>query len=192
MKEIHPCSVSDSREKGRQPTVAEPSVAAGSTVVCKGVDFDEDQRTKQKRDRSRSRSRRSQEDEPELTTDGESGSWIPAIQGLTGTRMFLPELGCGNGKGLVHESWSTKQLLFSQNRWAKLVKGADSDKEMKEGIHYEFTDWKPTTIRFARERRNPIRGMEFDNAITMRATKILVHVGKIRGSGRFAVAEDSR
>ncbi len=133
--EIPPCSVSDSREKGRQPAVAEPAVAAGSTVVCKGVDFDEDQRTKQKRDRSRSRSRR---------------------------------------------------------RWAKLIKGADSDKEMKEGIHYEFTDWKPTTIRFARERRNPIRGMEFDNAITMRATKILVHVGKIRGSGRFAVAEDSR
>ena len=41
MKEIHPCSVSDSREKGRQPAVAEPAVAAGSTVVCKGVDFDE-------------------------------------------------------------------------------------------------------------------------------------------------------
>ena len=65
------------------------------------------------------------------------------------------------------------------NKWAKLFRTADSDADMKEGVHYEFTDWKPTNILFARGKRKPICGMRIDDALETRATKVLLHVGEV-------------
>ena len=50
---------------------------------------------------------------------------------------------------------------------------------MKEGTHYVFTEWKPTSILFARGKRPPIVGMRVDNAMSLRATKVFLHVGKV-------------
>ena len=50
---------------------------------------------------------------------------------------------------------------------------------MKEGTHYVFTEWKPTSILFARGKRAPIVGMRIDNAMSLRATKVFLHVGKV-------------
>ena len=91
-------------------------------------------------------------------------------------------MGSENGRRLIHETWSTEQQLHEKNKWAVLVKTAESDLEMKEGVHYEFTNWKPTNILFARGKRKPIIGMRIDDAFTTRATKILLHVGEVNTS----------
>ena len=105
--------------------------------------------------------------------------WIPARQSLTGTKMFIPAMGNGNGRGLINENWTTGTLLDRDNKWAKLIEEAESEKEMKEGTHYVFTEWKPTSILFARGKRPPIVGMRVDNAMSLRATKVFLHVGKV-------------
>ena len=112
-------------------------------------------------------------------------SWLPARQSLSGKRMFQPDLGSGNGRGLINEFWSTETLLFEKAKWAVLLKTAESDKEMKEGVHYEFTDWKPTSILFARGKRNPILGSARDDASSLKATKVILHVGEIHPSFRI-------
>ena len=118
--------------------------------------------------------------ETDLSSDEErTDGWLPARQILTGTRMFIPALGSGNGRGLIHETWTTEQLLCCLNKWAVLFRTAESDAEMKEGVHYEFTDWKPTNILFARGKRKPICGMRIDDALSTHATKVLLHVGEV-------------
>ena len=114
---------------------------------------------------------------------GYPNRWLPARQSLAGTRMFIPALGSGNGRGLIHETWTTEQLLCCLNKWARLFRTAESDAEMEEGVHYEFTDWKPTSILFARGKRNPILGMRRDDAWSLKATKILLHVGEVNAVG---------
>ena len=119
----------------------------------------------------------------DMSSDEErEDGWLPARQSMTGTRMFLPELGSGHGRGLIHETWTTEQLLCCLNKWAKLLRTADSDADMKEGIHYEFTDWQPTNILYQRGRRHPICGMRIDDALSTRATKVLLHVGEVSTS----------
>ena len=98
---------------------------------------------------------------------------------MTGTRMFLPALGSGHGRGLIHETWTTEQLLCYLNKWAKLLRTADSDADMKEGVHYELTDWQPTNILYQRGKRHPICGMRIDDARDLKATKVLLHVGEV-------------
>ena len=97
--------------------------------------------------------------------------------------MFIPALGSGNGRGLIHETWTTEQLLCCLNKWARLFRTAESDAEMKENVHYEFTDWKPTNILFARGKRFPIYGLGIDDAECKRASKILLHVGELEYGG---------
>ena len=136
-----------------------------------------------KRPASATASISTEEGETDLSSSEERrDAWLPASQSLTGKRMFIPALGSGNGRGLIHESWSTQQLLHKENKWAVLVKTAESDVEMKEGVHYEFTDWKPTNILFARGKRKPICGMRIDDSLSTRATKILLHIGEVNAS----------
>ena len=103
----------------------------------------------------------------DLSSDEDRGyprNWLPARQSLAGARMFIPALGSGNGRGLIHEKWPTVKLLREEYKWAVLFRTAESDTEMKEGVHYEFTDWKPTNILFQRGKRLPIVGMRIDSA----------------------------
>ena len=125
-----------------------------------------------------------EEGETDLSSSEERiDRWLPARQSLAGKRMFIPALGSGNGRGLIHETWSTENLLYPTVKWAVLLKTAESDAEMKEGVHYEFTDWKPTSILFARGKRPPIKGMRSDFALALKATKILLHVGEVNAEG---------
>ena len=117
---------------------------------------------------------------------GYPNRWLPARQSLAGARMFIPALGSGNGRGLIHETWTTQQLLHEENIWAVLFRTAESDAEMKEGVHYKFTDWKPTNILFARGKRFPIYGLGSDDAMCKRASKILLHVGELE-YGRYRI-----
>ena len=120
-----------------------------------------------------------------ISSEERKDRWLPARQSLSGKRMFLPHLGSGDGRGLINVFWSTETLLFEKAKWAVLLKTAESDEEMKEGVHYEFTDWKPTSILFARGKRNPIMGMGRDDARALKATKIILHVGEIHPSFRI-------
>ena len=43
-------------------------------------------------------------------------SWIPARQSLTGTKMFIPAMGNGNGRGLINKHWTTGTLLDLDNK----------------------------------------------------------------------------
>ena len=124
---------------------------------------------------------------------GHLDGYVPARQSITGTRMFIPAWGSGNGRGLIHDTWDTEELLHKENKWAVLFRTAESDAEMKEGVHYEFTDWKPTNILFARGKRFPICGMRLDDALSTSATKILLHVGEVStsfGSGSTEMRTD--
>ena len=71
-----------------------------------------------------------------------------------------------------------------------LFRTAESDAELKEDVHYVFTDWQPTNILFQRGKRLPIVGMDMDSASSLRATKVLLHVGEVStsfGSGSTAI-----
>ena len=125
-------------------------------------------------------------DEDSETEDSELEEWLPARQSITGTRMFIPAWGSGKGRGLIHETWTTEELLHKENKWAVLFRTAKSDKKMKEGVHYKFTDWKPTNILFARGKRFPIYGLGSDDAMCKRASKILLHVGELE-YGRYRI-----
>ena len=122
-------------------------------------------------------------DETDLSSDeGRPDGWLPARQSITGARLFIPARGSGNGKGLIHETWTTEQLLCCLNKWAVLFRTAESDAEMKEDVHYVFTDWQPTNILFQRGKRFPIIGVRIDSASSTSATKILLHVGEVSTS----------
>ena len=122
-------------------------------------------------------------DETDLSSDeGSPYGWLPARQSITGARLFIPAMGSGKGKGLIRDSWTTEQLLCCLNKWAKLFRTAESDAELKEDTHYEFTDWQPTNILFQRGKRLPIVGMRIDSASSIGATKALLHVGEVSTS----------
>ena len=102
-------------------------------------------------------------------------NWVPAFREISGTRVFILELGNGHGRGRVHNSWSVQTMLWPGNTWVKFLQAAPSDAEMVEGTHYlRIHDWAPVQVRFQRGEASPMTAVDQDTAKSTKADHVIL------------------
>ena len=117
---------------------------------------------------------------PPMSDIRDVNNWVPAFREFSGRRVFILELGNGGGRGLVHNSWSAKTLLFPEYTWAAFLQQAPSDQAMVEGTHYvRMDDWAPVQVRFQRGNAWPITAVDLDTAESTNADSAILSIHEL-------------